>query len=149
MDTNDDISSNIRREARVVGLRGFNTPSLESVERRRLQLWILSAILLVSVSLGVVVLSVWPVTQQWSPVSPGVLRLSVVLLSIAFSVYAVEQELHLHRLAQMLIDERVLSTALTNRLHEVSLLLDAGKAINSVLDHIIEDFGIERCEYAM
>lgn len=134
METKDDLSSSIRREARVVGLRGFNTPSLESVERRRLQLWILSAILLVSVSLGVVVLSVWPVTQRWSPVSPGVLRLSVVLLSIAFSVYAVEQELHLHRLAQMLIDERVLSTALTNRLHEVSLLLDAGKAINSVLD---------------
>jgi two-component system, OmpR family, sensor histidine kinase KdpD len=134
MDTKHDLSSSIRREARVVGLRGFNTPSLESVERRRLQLWVLSAILLVSVSLGVVVLSIWPVTQQWSPVSPGVLRLSVVLLSIAFSIYAVEQELHLHRLARMLIDERVLSTALTNRLHEVSLLLDAGKAINSVLD---------------
>jgi len=130
----EERSSNIRREARVVGLRGFRTPSLESVERRRLQLWVLSAILLVSVSLGVVVLSIWPVTQRWSPVSPGILRLSVVLLSIAFSVYAVEQELHLHRLARMLIDERVLSTALTNRLHEVSLLLEAGKAINSVLD---------------
>ena len=63
MDAKDDLSSNIRREARVVGLRGFNTPSLESVERRRLQLWVLSAVLLVSVSLGVVVLSVWPVTQ--------------------------------------------------------------------------------------
>ncbi len=134
MEDNDDLSSNIRREARVVGLRGFNTPSLESVERRRLQLWVLSAVLLVSVSLGVVVLSIWPVTQRWSPVSPGVLRLSVVLLAIAFSIYAVEQELHLHRLARMLIDERILSTALTNRLHEVSLLLDAGKAINSVLD---------------
>jgi len=130
----DDISSGIRREARVVGLRGFRTPSLESVERRRLQLWILSATLLVSISLGVVALSVWPVTRRWSPVSPGVLRLSIVLLSVAFSVYAFEQELHLHRLARMLIDERVLSTALTNRLHEVSLLLDAGKAINSVLD---------------
>lgn len=130
----DDASSGIRREARVVGLRGFNTPSLESVERRRLQLWILSAVLLVSVSLGVVALSLWPVTQHWSPVSPGVLRLAIVLLSIAFSVYAIEQEIHLHRLARMLIDERVLSTALTNRLHEVSLLLDAGKAINSVLD---------------
>lgn len=130
----DDLSSDIRREARVVGLRGFSTPSLESVERRRLQLWILTAVLLVSISLGVVAVSVWPVSRRWSPVSPGVLRLSVVLLSIAFSVYAVEQELHLHRLARMLIDERVLSTALTNRLHEVSLLLEAGKAINSVLD---------------
>ena len=133
-DKRDEVSSGIRREARVVGLRGFDAPSLESVERRRLQLWILSAVLLVSVSLGVVALSIWPVTRRWSPVSPGVLRLAVVLLSIAFSIYAIEQELHLHRLARMLVDERVLSTALTNRLHEVSLLLEAGKAINSVLD---------------
>src|SRR5207248_9983701 len=57
-----------------------------------------------------------------------------VLMSVAFCAYALEKELHLHKLSLLLVDERVLSTALTNRLHEVSLLLDAGKAINSVLD---------------
>jgi signal transduction histidine kinase len=129
----DQLSEGIRREARVVGLREFRAPSLETVERRRLQLWIITTILLVSVSLGVVALSIWPVTQQ-GPLSPGVLRLSVVLLSIAFCFYAIEKERHLHRLSRLLVDERVLSTALTNRLHEVSLLLEAGKAINSVLD---------------
>jgi len=131
--TGQELSEGIRREARVVGLRQFRAPDLETVERRRLQLWIVTAILLISVSLGVVALSIWPVTEQ-GPVSPSVLRAAIVLLSLAFCFYAFEKERHLHRLSRLLVDERVLSTALTNRLHEVSLLLDAGKAINSVLD---------------
>src|SRR2546425_296716 len=35
----------IEREARVSGLRGFSTPTLEAVERRRLQLWVLAIVL--------------------------------------------------------------------------------------------------------
>jgi signal transduction histidine kinase len=124
----------IRREARVVGLRAFSTPSLEAVERRRMQLWILSAVLLVSVAVGVALLSIWPVTQRSGLLSPPVLRLSIVCLAVAFSAYAIEKELHLRKLARMLIDERVLTTALSNRLREVSLLLEAGKAINAVLE---------------
>jgi two-component system, OmpR family, sensor histidine kinase KdpD len=129
----EELSEGIRREARVVGLREFRAPSLETVERRRLQLWILTTVMLVSVSLGVVALSIWPVTQK-GPLSPSVLRASIVLLSVAFCAYGIEKERHLHRLSRLLVDERVLSTALTNRLHEVSLLLDAGRAINSVLE---------------
>jgi diguanylate cyclase (GGDEF)-like protein len=34
----------------------------------------------------------------------------------------------------LLIDERLLTTALTNRLHEISALLDAGRAVNSTLE---------------
>src|SRR5437879_2369626 len=93
----------------------------------------ISAVLLVSISLAVVALSIWPITQR-GPLSPSALRVSIVLLSVAFCAYGIEKERHLHRLSRLLVDERVLSTALTNRLHEVSLLLDAGKAINSVLD---------------
>ena len=123
----------IRREARVVGLRGFSTPSLEAVERRRLQLWIVSTVLLVAVSLGVVALSIAPATPPtWLP--PSVLRISILFMTAAFCFYSIEKEIHLHRLAKLLVDERVLSTALTNRLHEVSLLLESGRAINSALD---------------
>jgi two-component system sensor histidine kinase KdpD len=123
----------IRREARVVGLRGFNTPSLEAVERRRLQLWIVSTVLLIAVSLGVVALSISPATPPtWLP--PSVLRISILFMTVAFCFYSIEKEIHLHRLAKLLVDERVLSTALTNRLHEVSLLLESGRAINSALD---------------
>jgi hypothetical protein len=129
----DPSVEEIRREARVVGLRGVSTPSLESVERRRLQLWALTILILLSISVGVALVSTWR-PAGGAVVTPTALRVGVVLLTIGFGIYAVEKELHLHRLARLLTDQRVLTTALTNRLHEMSLLLEAGKAMNSVLE---------------
>jgi K+-sensing histidine kinase KdpD len=134
MEQADPSVEQIHREARVVGLRGVSTPSLENVERRRLQLWALTVVLLLVVSIGVAILSTWRPAPGGGVVTPTVLRVGVVLLAIAFGVYAIEKELHLHRLARLLTDQRVLTTALTNRLHEMSLLLEAGKAMNSVLE---------------
>lgn len=128
------MSERIRREARVVGLRGFRTPSLEAVERRRMQLWIVTTILLVGVSVGTAIVSLWAGSPLQTWLTPSVLRASVVLLSIGFCAYAIEKELHLRKLARLLIDERVLTAAFSNRLREVSVLLEAGKAMNSVLD---------------
>ncbi len=128
------VSDRIRREAKVVGLRGFSSPSLEAVERRRMQLWILTAVLLVSVSGATALLSMWGGEPLRFWFTPRVLRWGVVLLSLAFCSYAIEKELHLRKLARLLIDERVLTAALSNRLREVSALLEAGKAMNSVLE---------------
>jgi two-component system sensor histidine kinase KdpD len=132
--TNAPSDERIKREARVVGLRDVSTPSLEAVERRRLQLWALTVVLLLAVSASVAGLSAWRGQAGAAVVTPGVLRVAVVLLSVAFGAYALEKELHLRRLSRLLLDERVLTTALTNRLHELSLLLEAGKAMNSVLE---------------
>jgi hypothetical protein len=60
-ETTEDLPSSIAAEARIVGLRDFSTPSLEAVEHRRIQLWILTSIMLVSISVGVAVLSIWPI----------------------------------------------------------------------------------------
>jgi two-component system sensor histidine kinase KdpD len=130
----DQVDERIRREARVAGLRDFDTPSLESVEKRRLQLWILTAVLLVSISLGVVFVSTWQTGATRFFVSTPVMRIAVVLLSVAFCAYAIEKERHLRKLSRLLIDERVLTTALSNRLREVELLLGAGKAMNDGLE---------------
>jgi two-component system, OmpR family, sensor histidine kinase KdpD len=128
------VTERIEREARVAGLRDFRTPSLEAVERRRLQLWLLTAVLLVSISVGLVAVSTWQTAATSVLESTPVLRVAVVLLSAAFCLYAVEKERHLRKLSRLLIDERVLTTALSNRLREVELLLDAGKAMNGVLE---------------
>ena len=133
MAASDEVPEQIRREARVVGLRRFHTPSLEAVERRRMQLWLLTAVLIVTLSTGAALLSLWP-ARTWGFARPGTLRLGIVALSVAFCVYAIDKELHLRRLARLLIDERVLTAALTNRLRELTLLLEAGKAVNAVLD---------------
>jgi two-component system, OmpR family, sensor histidine kinase KdpD len=124
----------VRREARVAGLRDFHTPSLEAVERRRMQLWLLSSIVVVAVAVGVLVVSTWPESAGSNLLSAPALRLSLVALSMAFCVYAFDKEVHLQRVTRMLTDERVLTVALTNRLHEVTLLMEAGKAMNSVLE---------------
>jgi two-component system sensor histidine kinase KdpD len=132
--TDERVSERIQQEARVAGLRDFHTPSLEAVERRRLQLWILTAVLLVSISMGVVFVSTWQTSVTRVFAGTPVMRIAVVLLSIAFSVYAIEKERHLRKLSRLLIDERVLTTALSNRLREVELLLESGRAMNEVLE---------------
>ena len=124
------VPEQILTEARVVGLRNFRTPSLEAVERRRIQLWALTAVLLVSVSAGVALLSIVPAGTPF----PTTLGVGIVVLSIGFCAYAIEKERHLQRLAKLLTDERVLTAALSNRLRELSLLLEAGKAMNALLE---------------
>jgi diguanylate cyclase (GGDEF)-like protein len=139
--TSTTTTPEIRKAARIVGLREFNTPSLEAVERRRLQLWLVMAVMVLSLAGVAVVSSLWAFDQNrpaW--LSPVIMRASVVALSVGFCIYAFEKELHLRRLTFLLSDERVLTAALTNRLREVSALLEAGKAVNSALElqHVLD-----------
>ncbi len=121
------------REARVAGLRDFHTPSFDAVERRRMQLWILSSVVLLTIATGFAVVATMPGETVVVLQTPA-LRLGLVALTVFFCVYVIEKEVHLGRLTRLLADERVLTAALTNRLHEVQLLLGAGKAMNAGLD---------------
>jgi two-component system sensor histidine kinase KdpD len=128
-------------EARMVGLREFDTPTLEAVERRRLQLWFLSIVILLGVSAIVTAGSIFPTLMaDWRVDSHGSwftgwqFRTLMLTLTFGFTAYTVDKERHLRRLTRLLVDERELTAALSNRLSEVSALLDAGKAINSVLE---------------
>jgi diguanylate cyclase (GGDEF)-like protein len=64
----------------------------------------------------------------------GPLRWGLLGLVVLFCGYAIEKEIQLSRLSRLLVDERVLTAALTNRLREISALLEAGKAMNLDLD---------------
>jgi GAF domain-containing protein len=61
-------------------------------------------------------------------------RTALVVVAGLFLVAVAVEELHLGKLTRVLTDERVLTAALTNRLHEVELLLDASKEMNAVLE---------------
>ena len=123
----------LRHESRVAGLREFRTPSLEAVERRRMQLWFLTTVTLVFVATGVLVLATW--TSMGSVVlSAPAMRLGALAIVGVFCAYVIEKELRLWRVTRMLTDERVLIASLTNRLHEVSLLLETGRALSGLLD---------------
>ena len=124
------------REARGAGLGSYGTPSLAAVDARRTQLWTVAFIVMAGVAAGSVLLSAAePVlTQSRSLLSVTSFRVALGGLAAAFALYAFEKELHLRRLTRLLIDERVLSTALSNRLGEVSKLSEAGTAVNAVLN---------------
>jgi len=67
---------------------------------------------------------------------PGI-QVGTVVLVLALAGYVMEKERHLRRLATLLVNERVLGAALSNRLKELAVLYEAGKALNSVL--VIEE----------
>lgn len=133
MGTSGPSLEQIRRESRSVGFDDGPMPTLEAVDRRRLQLWALAVGLLFAVTLGVALISTAPVTVDGPIGTPAVLRIALVLLSVAFGAYAIEKEFHLRRLARLLMEQRVLTSDLTYRLNEMGLLLEAGKAMNSEL----------------
>ncbi len=122
------------RAARIAGLRSFETPTLEGVEQRRLQLWVLTLSLLVTVAVALATLTFWHDLSAPDWLNPRVVQWGLVLVVLLFCAYAIEKEIQLRRLTRLLVDERVLTAALTNRLREVSTLLEAAKAINLVLD---------------
>ena len=128
------VDAEVRRAARVVGLKSFATPSLEAVERRRSQLWVVMIAMITGLAAIAVVSSMWFHSDNLLLLSPRLLRLSIVAVTVAFAVYAYEQERNLRRLTVLLADEKALTAALSNRLQEVTALVAVGRAVNSVLD---------------
>src|SRR5436305_10281173 len=123
----------LAREAKVVGLRDFSTPSLEAVERRRWQLWMVAIVVMAALAAGLVLMA------SSGTKSPGLfkhmpVRICLVLVTMGFALYVLEKEVHLRRLTRLLLDERVLTAALSNRLKELAALVTVGKAVNSVLN---------------
>ncbi len=124
----------LQRAVRVSGMRRDVLPSFEQVERRRFELWILSTVLLVGMTVGLALLSMWSPDDMHRLLARPSVRYGAVGLALVLSAYSVEKERNLRRVSGMLFDERLLTTALSNRLHEISTLLDAGRAVNSTLD---------------
>ena len=118
----------IMHEARIVGIRDFSTPTLEAVDRRRSQLWTVAFSGLVCLAAAVALLSSKTGAHLGFTSSLG-FRIGTVLLVAGLAVYVIEKERHLRRLAKLLVNERVLGAALSNRLKELAMLYEAGKAM--------------------
>jgi len=122
----------LEREARIVGIKGFSTPSLEAVDRRRSQLWTVAFASLAALAAAVGLLTSTGGHHLGFANRLG-FRIGTVVLVLALAGYVMEKERHLRRLATLLVNERVLGAALSNRLKELAILYEAGKALNSVL----------------
>ncbi len=122
------------RPARVAELVSFAMPSLEAIERRRLQLWIVALLLLLAVATALSLLASEGRVPLPAMLPPGVVQVSLIALVALFGAYAIEKELQLGDLTQHLVEERVLTASLTARLHEANALLEAGRALQSGLE---------------
>ncbi|HEX9969828.1 MAG TPA: histidine kinase dimerization/phospho-acceptor domain-containing protein, partial [Acidimicrobiales bacterium] len=135
--TTDEVVARLRderfaHEARIVGIRDFSTPSLEAVERRRSELWTVAFLTIVGLAIGIVLLSVS--SDAANVIRMPAFRMAVLGVSFALAAYVLEKERHLRNLTRLLMDERVLTAALSNRLKELAMLCEVGRAVNSVLD---------------
>lgn len=124
--------------AREVGIRSSTPVTLSHVDRRRAQLWSVS--LFVIVALTAAVALYWlsydglPDQLRLGSGSSYVVAVLIVGLLLSFLVYVIDKEARLRGLSDLLVEERVLSAALSNRLSEISALSEVGKAINTTLD---------------
>lgn len=128
-----EINQRIKREARVAGISRRKAPSIEVIEQRRMQLWILTVLVVVALAAASALAS-WAGPQSSLGAGQWILRSAVALLGVGFVAYAVEKELHLHRLLRLLTDERVLNAAYSQSLDMNRALSAAGKALNSALE---------------
>ncbi len=107
-------------------------PTLEAVERRRGHLWVVAAVLLVSVSAMVFILMFVPDASSLLPES-NMLRAGAALISLTFILYVSDQERRMRVLTRALVEERVLSSVLNERVRDLATLSRVGQVVNSVL----------------
>ena len=121
-------------ELRIAGIHRA-TPSLETVERRRSELWTMAIVVMLGLAVSLVLLTVSTDNEELRNriiKLPG-FRAGLIAFPFVVAILVMEKERHLRRLTRLLFEERVLTAALSNRLKELATLHDAGKAVNSVL----------------
>ncbi len=109
-------------------------PSLEAIERRRLQLWTVALALLLAVAAALSLVASEGEVLLPPLLPPELVQVSLIALVALFGAYAIEKELQLGDMTQRLVAERVLTASLTARLHEANALLEAGRALQSGLE---------------
>jgi signal transduction histidine kinase len=123
--------------ARAAGVRRRKV-TLTEIDRRRTQLWSVSMFVVTAMTVAIAALmigsDVVPEPLRLENISSWILIVLGTGLALAFVIYAIEKERNLRRLSSLVIEERVLSSALSNRLSEISALGEVAKALNASLD---------------
>jgi two-component system, OmpR family, sensor histidine kinase KdpD len=124
-----------RREP-VVTLTESAPPDLQEIRARRRQLFGVLIVVFALISAGVLLVSYASEAvfhERLAFLNADVLRAAFLILAVVFTLYVWERERALSRVEAALIEERVLSTALSNRVRELTALSQASRAVASVL----------------
>ena len=114
----DQRTLSAAREARLAGIRDGSTLSLQTVERRRRQLWGIAFVVMASLAIGITLLGADPAGTSGLTRLPGI-RYGQPLMIIGLFAYLVEKEAHLRRLSGLLVAERVVVEREQARLAEL------------------------------
>src|SRR5947208_16109436 len=97
----DDLTTDILHEARIVGLRSLNQPSIGGIERRRAEIWLLMGILIAVCGAAGATLSFWPSALPWfSTTAPKACFLALLLVA---ALHSAEKERNLRSLTRLLL----------------------------------------------
>jgi signal transduction histidine kinase len=124
-------------EVRVSGLDDADPPAdvTEAAQRRRSELWMIGAFILMGLSIVIVIPSIWPERPApWRWISPGLVRAVLGLQTLSLCAFVVEKAVTLRRINKLLLQQRLYAVGLSNRLDQFSAVLNAGKAVSSELD---------------
>ena len=91
-----EISQRIRHEARVAGLNE-HAPSIEMVERRRLQLWSMTIVIMIGIGLASLAVSGATGQTSWITGDPWILAGGVSVLAVASSPNQIAARLEYHQ----------------------------------------------------
>lgn len=112
--------------------------SLEQVKRRRSELWTMSLFWVATLTVAVAIFSVGrdllPDALRISSLENWVVLVLLAGLMIALLLYTAEKEASLRQLEQALLEEKIYSERLGQRLAETAELSKVGRAINTTLD---------------
>jgi two-component system sensor histidine kinase KdpD len=124
----------MQRDALVSGLGDARPPTLRTVERRRVELWLVATFALVALSVALVLPSLWPsLPQPFTSFTPTEARGIVLVLMVALFAYMAEKGIALRRLRTLLRAEQANIAHLETEVDQLSTLLAVGKAMNSEL----------------
>ncbi len=122
----------IQKAAHRAGLGARNNTelSLESIDRRRIQMWSLIAGLLavILISLTLIGNEFGLNLPDWLP--SKYLRIGVLGVVVLLGLYVIEKEYQLRRISRYLIDEQFQTDVVTRKLKAVEILLESTKAVN-------------------
>jgi len=112
--------------------------ALAAVNRRRAELWTISTILVMTLTVAVALLSLGrdllPEALRLRDLPSWIAAVLISGLTLAFLIYVWEKERNLRLVTRLLLEERVHSNALADRVSQMARLSEVGKAVNSAVE---------------
>lgn len=140
----EDLREEISREERVVNLPPDGSVRPEQIQRRRRQIFLIAAVVVIGLVFITVVNDVWTEVRDEAWLDPQVTRIALAVFAAWVAYYVYDKEQHLKRLSRLGADVDRLDRELAAGLLHSALVLDALETVHSTLEldvvsaHVVE-----------